>query len=100
MSDVHDVMPAARTILAIDLGKFKSVACVLDVTSGAHRFETIVTSPATVHDLLVAVTPCRLVIEACSVAGWVHDLAAALSVPVQVANTNGEAMRRTGLLQS
>ncbi len=34
MSKVHDVMPAAKTILAVDLGKFKSVACVLDVAAG------------------------------------------------------------------
>jgi transposase len=91
MSDVHDVMPAAKTILSIDLGKFKSVACVLDVAAGTHRFETIPTNPVSVHDLLAAVAPGRLVIEACSVAGWVHDLAVSLSIPVQVANTNGEA---------
>jgi transposase len=91
MSDVHDVMPLAKTILSIDLGKFKSVACVLEAAAGEHRFETIPTNPAAVHDLLVAVAPGRLVIEACSVAGWVHDLAVALSIPVQVANTNGEA---------
>jgi hypothetical protein len=41
-------------ILAIDLGKFKSTACVLESTSGEHRFTTIRTVPGEVHDLLAA----------------------------------------------
>ncbi len=45
MSNVHDVLPAAKTILAVDLGKFKSVACVLDVAAGTHRFETTPPTP-------------------------------------------------------
>jgi len=36
---------STMTILAIDLGKFKSVACRFDPTSGAHAFETIATTP-------------------------------------------------------
>ena len=40
-------------IIALDLGKFKTVCCVMDVASRAHAFETIETSPANVHDLLV-----------------------------------------------
>jgi hypothetical protein len=40
------------TILAIDLGKFKSVACVYDGGASSWRFETIETSPAAVHDLI------------------------------------------------
>jgi hypothetical protein len=73
---------AARTILALDLGKFKSVACVLEAeaeaergSGGGHRFETIATSPSAVAELLAEVRPDRLVIEACSIAGWVCDLA-------------------------
>lgn len=83
----------ATTILAIDLGKFRSVACGFDPLSGQHRFQTIATTPAAVHDLLVEMSPAKLVIEACSVSGWVSDLAAALGVAVQVANTNGEAWK-------
>lgn len=81
----------ATTILALDLGKFKSVACVYEVGSGRHRFETIPTTPSAVHELLAEVCPARLVIEACSIAGWVCDIAAALGIEVQVANTNNEA---------
>ena len=85
---VHAV---AAPILALDLGKFKSVACVLNPSDGTHRFDTIATNPSSVHDLLVEIKPTRLVIEACSIAGWVHDLACSLDLTVQVVNANGEA---------
>jgi hypothetical protein len=62
-------------ILAIDLGKFKSVACVYEATGGAHVFTTISTTPQAMHDLLVRETPARLVIEVGAAARWVQDLA-------------------------
>jgi transposase len=82
---------APRTILALDLGKFKSVACVLDAITNEHRFDTITTSPSAVADLLGEVKPDVLIIEACSIAGWVFDLATSLGIAVRVANANGEA---------
>ena len=80
-------------ILAIDLGKFKSVGCVYDTVGLAHRFVTIRTAPQEVHDLVVAVAPGRVVIEVGPAAGWVKDLSEALGVTVQVANANHEAWR-------
>ncbi len=45
--------PAAiTTILAIDLGKFKPVACRYDPATGEHAFQTIATTPPAVHDAL------------------------------------------------
>jgi transposase len=87
--------PAAitTTILALDLGKFRSVACRYDPATGEHAFETIATSPSAVHDLLVESPPRLLVIEACSICGWVADLAESLSIEVRVANTLGEAWK-------
>ena len=41
------------TILGLDLGKFKSVCCVMDAAAGAHRFETLATTPHALHELLV-----------------------------------------------
>ena len=73
-------------ILAIDLGKFKSVACRFDPASGRHAFETIATTPPAVHDLLIDARPSLLVIEACGICGWVADLAESLSIGVRVAN--------------
>ena len=40
-------------IIALDLGKFKTVACVMNVSDQSHVFETIEMSPASVHELLV-----------------------------------------------
>lgn len=39
-------------ILAIDLGKFKSVACILDTETNKTRFETIATGRRIVESLL------------------------------------------------
>lgn len=80
-------------ILAIDLGKFKSVACDFHSTTGEHAFVTVPTRPAVLHDLLVDHQPDRLVIEVGSAAGWVKDLAEALCIEVQVANPDHEGWR-------
>ena len=50
-------------ILALDLGNYKSVACVYDVARLNHRFATVVTTPKGLHDLLVEEEPDRVVIE-------------------------------------
>ena len=92
-TSVPAIESSTMTVLAIDLGKFKSVACRFDPATGEHAFETIATTPAAVHDLLIAASPTVLVIEACSVCGWVHDLAESLSIEVRVANTMGEAWK-------
>ena len=78
-------------IIALDLGKFKTVCCVMDVASRAHAFETIEMSPADVHDLLVrhvtgVPTDTLVAFEACDCAGWVHDVATALGTSVLVVN--------------
>jgi transposase len=39
-------------IVAIDLGKFKSVACVMRVADRSEVVEPIETSPKPVHDLI------------------------------------------------
>lgn len=83
----------ARRILAIDLGKFKSVACGYDPASGEHTFTTVPTRPRDLHDLLAERSPDRLVIEVGSQAGWVKDLAEALGIETQVANPNHDAWR-------
>ena len=77
-------------ILALDLGKYKSVACDYEAETGRHRFSTILTNPKAVHDLIVDREPERVVIEICSLAGWVSDLVRALGIELQVANPNDE----------
>ena len=80
-------------VLAMDLGKSKSVICDYDSKSGKHTFRTIRTRPQEVHDLLVETEPDRVVIETGPSSGWVYDLARALGFKVQVANTNHEIWR-------
>lgn len=80
-------------ILAIDLGKVKSVACVFEVATGSSRFEAIGTTPSEVLRLVERERPERVVIEIGSSAGWVCDLCRELGVEVLVANPNGEAWR-------
>ena len=56
-------------ILALDLGKYKSVACDYEAENGRQRFATILTNPKALHDLIVDLEPERVVIEICSIAG-------------------------------
>jgi transposase len=84
-------------ILAIDLGKNKSVfvdyvTChaTREGKASEHEFGKVATEPAAIHDLLVQRAPDRLVIEAGPAAGWVHDLAETLDIPIQVANANDQ----------
>ena len=81
------------TILAIDLGKYKCVACAYDRATAAAEFRTLTTSRAELERLIRTAGPAVVVIEACSLAGWVHDLCAELRIPCQVANTAAEAWK-------
>ena len=78
-------------ILAIDLGKSKSVFCEYDSESAEHKFGKLKTTPQQMHDLIVEQSPDRVVIEICSSAGWVYDIIKALGVEVEVANPNHQA---------
>jgi len=81
------------TILAIDLGKYKCVSCAYHRVTAAAEFRTVVTSRAEVQRLIRDARPAVVVIEACSLAGWVSDLCAELGVPCKVANTAAEAWK-------
>jgi transposase len=84
---------AADTILAIDLGKYKGVACVHDQATGEVRFTTFETTRADLQRLIGKEQPAVVIIEACLLAGWVHDLGAELGVRCLVANTASEAWK-------
>jgi transposase len=80
-------------ILALDLGKYKTVGCDYERESGAYRFRGSFTTPAALQQLVKEVKPDRVVIEVCNIAGWVCDLLRELGVEVQVANTSDDAWR-------
>ena len=80
-------------ILALDLGKYKTVGCDYERESGKHRFKSSYTTPAALQQLVKEVKPDRVVIEVCNVAGWVCDQLRGMGVEVQVANTSDDAWR-------
>jgi transposase len=84
---------STNVIVAVDLGKYKSVACVLDPATGEFRFTTFETTRAELRKLVGKEQPGVVVIEACLLAGWVHDLCGALGVRCLVANTASEAWK-------
>ncbi len=88
-------MSMAR-IIALDLGKFKTVACVMNALDRSHVFETIEMSPTAVHELLArhATDPAGetlVVFETCDCCGWVYDVCVALGLPAKVVAANSEA---------
>jgi transposase len=80
-------------ILALDLGKYKTVGCEYERETGQHRFRASFTTPPALAQLVKEVKPDRVVIEVCNIAGWVCDLLRGLGVEVQVANTSEDAWR-------
>src|SRR5215510_984109 len=80
-------------ILSLDLGKYKTVGCDYEGESGRHSFRGSLTTPAALRQLVEEVKPDRVVIEVCSIAGWVCDLLGKLGIEVQVANTSDDAWR-------
>src|SRR5215210_2943610 len=81
------------TILAIDLGKFHSVACFYEVEDGRHEFKRIESTPRAISELLTERKVLKVVMEIGAQAGWVVDLCRGLAMEVEVANANGEAWR-------
>jgi len=80
-------------ILAIDLGKAKSLACWYQTGDATHEFRAVPTRPGDFHTLLTDRPVDRVVIEICDAAGWIVDLCRTLGIAVQVANTNQQAWR-------
>lgn len=81
-------------ILALDLGKSKSVAYTVDTATGECGFKTVRTEPAVLGRLFAEGRPDRLVFEIGPLAGWVHDAASEAGVrQIEVANVAHEAWR-------
>jgi transposase len=93
MNTITTTASATTSILAIDLGKYKSVACVHDRATGEFGFTTFETTRTELRKLVGKEQPAVVVIEACLLAGWVHDLCSELGVRCLVANTASEAWK-------
>jgi transposase len=79
------------SILAIDLGRFNSVCCRSDAATRGATFRAVRSTPAELGREIARGPVERVVMEACSQAGWVHDLCARLGVTCDVAGTAGPA---------
>ena len=83
-------------ILAIDLGKYKSVACLLDESSGEYRFTTFDTSRAEMEKIIGKERPgVVVVIEACLLAGCSRRLQRHLA-GIELADLLGLPVARRG----
>ena len=80
-------------ILAIDLGKFKSVTCLLDTTTNETEFWTMSTDQPYLKAVLKRYKPDLVVIESCTIAGWVHDVCTAKGHELLICNPNQEAWK-------
>jgi hypothetical protein len=81
-------------ILAIDLGKFKSVYCAYDPAKPeAPGFGTVCTNVETLEKLVRDEQPQFIVFETCTIAGWVGELCQRHGVDFAIANPNAEAWR-------
>ena len=67
--------------------------CEYNSEHGEHDFGKINTTPQDMHDMFVDKDPDRVVMEICSVAGWIVDIAKALGIDTAVANTTHDAWR-------
>jgi transposase len=83
----------AGPILAIDLGKYKSVACGYDPATAEVAFASFETTRDELRRRLTRSRPAVVVIEACALSGWVNDLCAELGLNCRVANTASEAWK-------
>ena len=80
-------------ILALDLGKIKTVACDYSTDTHKSQYEKVKTTPFSLHQLFARRCPDRIVFEVGTSAGWVYDTAKEFGVEVQVANANHEGWR-------
>jgi transposase len=87
------VTATAGLILALDLGKYKTVACAYQGSPNGARFESLTTDREHLRQLFAKYRPAVVVFEACALSGWVADLCDALGLPRKVANTASEAWK-------
>ena len=86
-------MEPIMNIISFDLGKFNSMACFFNPQKNQQRTQMVKSDRSYLRTLLEN-NPCDLVVmEACSVSGWVHDLCQELGIPTLVCSTHEDAWR-------
>lgn len=84
-----------KTILAIDLGKFKSCFCKLDTNTGEITFSTEKTSRQNFYWIFQGLKRSNPIVlfEAGAQAGWVADMLTEIKIEFKVANVSHPAWR-------
>lgn len=73
-------------ILALDIGKSKTVGCRFETSDGTHTFCEAKTLPAQIRELIAKERPERVVFEVGTEAGWIADICRELKVKYQSVN--------------
>ena len=85
------ILNRSASILAIDLGKFNSMCCFYEPSSGEATFQTVPTDREYLRTFLRAQDVGIVVFEACGPSGWLSDLCDELKIKTLVCSTNEEA---------
>ncbi|GAA4445358.1 IS110 family transposase [Novipirellula rosea] len=80
-------------ILALDLGKFNSVACFFNSKTRKPKFLTTPTNREHIASIFKSAKADLVVMEACGPSGWINDLAQSFGLETLVCSTNEEAWR-------
>jgi transposase len=80
-------------ILALDLGKFNSVACYFNAKTRSSKFITTPTKREYFAELFGDCKADLVVMEACGPSGWINDLAMEHGLNTLVCSTNEDAWR-------
>ena len=78
-------------ILALDLGKFKTMCCIFDTKTRGHEFLTATTDRSYLTTVYKEYKIDLVVMEACGPSGWINDLAVNLGHKTLVCSTNEDA---------
>ena len=80
-------------ILALDLGKFKSMCCLFDSNSRLYEFFTVTTDRHYLSTIFKNHKVDLVVMEACGPSGWINDLAVSHGHKTLVCSTNEDAWK-------
>ena len=80
-------------VLALDLGKFKTMCCFFDTKTRKHEFLTAATERNYLATVFKKHNVDLVVMEACGPSGWINDLAVSLDLKTLVCSTNEDACR-------
>jgi len=86
-----------ETIVAIDLGKRKSVVCTMERGSLKTQYRTVRTRPELFHDIFAELDVDHSIVlfEVGNQAGWLSDMLGAMGLTFKAANTNDPAWKWT-----